>query len=457
MGCGPGVAAYTPPPPNVLVVLLDDIGLDGVGAYGLSPHPPRTPTIDQLASEGVTFTHAYAYPLCSPTRAALLTGRYGRRFALGSNIPFNGSNYALPLEEVTIAEMARLSASGDYRSGIYGKWHLGSRTIVDVEHHPRLQGFDHAVTNVANLQSALDPKDAPSHDYAHWEEVEDGVPRHVDGYQPTHLVDVALKGIARLGEPWVVYLPMHTAHGPMHVPPASLQTTGVTDESTAPELFRAVVEAGDRELGRLLARLPPRVRKRTVVLVMGDNGTNAPNSAEGWSALGGKGTVADGGIRVPLVIAAPGLAPPGTVHDGLVHAVDLFPTIAELIGVDLAEVHSGGDRTVEIDGHSLVPALRHPEGPGTRQWLYTEHFGPEGATQDWRVDKRVLTDGHYKLVDYPTLGTQVLTQVGPSPEDETANLLLELPLSTDALAAYQALSDEIDGIVPTLAADAATR
>lgn len=436
-GCGPPPASPRGSAPNVLVVLLDDVGLDGIASYGLAPTPPSTPTIDGLAARGVRFTHAFASPVCAPSRAALLTGRHGRRTGFGGNIPFNRFDTELSLDEVTLAELVGASTRGRYRSGVFGKWHLSTASTPGVATFPHQQGFDHAVVTFANISTFVLP-DETRHDYFHWEEVRDGAILHRDGYNTSATIDDAIAGIETLGEPWLVYLPLHAAHEPLHVPPASLQGTGATPDSPAPQKARAMIEAADTELARLLEALGEEVLARTTVFVMGDNG------AETWASelplRGGKGTFFDAGIRVPLVVAGPQVVRPG-VSDALVHLVDVFPTVAEISGSPLPQRRT-------IDGRSLLPYLADPARRGARTTVFTEMFSPHGRGP-YAFDRQAISDGRYKLVRGAHDGVEWLTEVGPSPADEGADLLPG-GLSAEQARAHEALGEALSAFVEQL-------
>ena len=169
IGCAPPVselAGRTPPSPadsgtetvapldNVLIVLIDDVGVDNVGVYGRSDSAPLTPSLDALAAEGVRFDNAYAYPTCSPTRGAILTGRYGRRHGLGNVIHPHKTTRQMRVSEVTIPRMLGLAAT-PWSTAALGKWHLAGFHSNDGLNHPNVLGFDHYRGNFGNLQDQM--------------------------------------------------------------------------------------------------------------------------------------------------------------------------------------------------------------------------------------------------------------------------------------------------------------
>lgn len=396
-GCGPGdvpelVETAEPPtvevPANILILLTDDQGVDKVGAYGEHPFPPPTPNIDALAASGVLFRNAYAAPVCSPGRAALLTGRYGRRTGIGGVIQLR-DGVALPLGEVTIPELLGTAEPPYTNSGI-GKWHLAAANTPDAFDQPNLQGFAHYAGTVGNLYDVVEP-DAQKHGYYHWEKLTDGVLAIEDHYATTVQVDDALQAITTLPEPWFVYVAFSAPHEPLDPPPAELAPTFGALPSDAPsrQLYSAVVEALDTEIGRLLGSIDPDVRARTTIFLLSDNGTPTHAILEPWDRDRGKDTPFEGGSNVPLIIAGPQVADPGTESVALVHAVDVFATIAAIAGVPVAP---------DVDGRSLLPLLADPTADGPRDVVHVEKFLPAGVPP-YFVDWRISRDRAFKVID----------------------------------------------------------
>ena len=438
-----GVGAH-----NVLVVLLDDVGVDKVGAYGIHPDPPYTPTLDSLADEGVRFDRAYATPLCGPTRAALLTGRTGRRTGFGNNVLWYSGDFALPATETTFAELVAESEIATWSTAAFGKWHLADADTPDVLTHPNLHGFEHFDGTVANLTSAFDISDGLPHDYYHWERNVDGQVEHVDGWQPTVMTDDALDWIDGLREPWVVYFAMHVAHGPLQLPPEDLHGLAVDADDPAPLQFAALMEAGDAELGRLLANLPDGALERTTVVVLSDNGTKGSNMAAPWNPARGKGSIYEGGIRVPLIVTGPLVAQPGSTSDALVYVTDVFPTIADIACVDPAALESPRGTPLAIDGLSLVPWLRDPDAPG-RDFLFVEQFGRPGPPPYNGLDKRIMVGSNWKLVDDVGAGMEMLLTIADDPSLEGEDTLADGLTATEQFA-YDELRAALDAHMPGL-------
>lgn len=382
-------------PPNVLVLLTDDQGVDKVGVYGEHPTPPPTPNIDAFAAEGVLFRNAYAAPICSPGRAALLTGRYGRRTGIGGVIQLHDGS-ALSPGEVLIPEMLALADVPYTNSGI-GKWHLASIDAPNGLDHPNVAGFDHYAGALANLYDTIDD-DGERYGYTHWEKVTDGVLTVEDRYATTVQVDDALDAIATLPEPWFVYVGFSAPHEPLDPPPVELApiSGALSVLSPRPLLYAAVVEALDTEIGRLLGSIDPDVKARTTIFLMSDNGTPAHAILAPWNPQRGKDTPFEAASNVPLIVVGPQVGAPGTESAALVHAVDLFATIAEIAGLSLGD--DGPLAEVAHDGLSLLPLLADPAADWPREVVHVEKFLPAGLPP-YHVDWRISRDASFKVIE----------------------------------------------------------
>lgn len=364
-------------PPNLLLVVIDDVGVDRLRPYG--NEDARTPHLDALAARGRVFRHAWAYASCSPARAALVTGRHARRTGYGSNVE-PPDVYRLDPAQTTIAEVLR-AAPVPYATAFLGKWHL--ETAREGWGGPRSQGWDRYAGSQSNLVG----------DYFSWQKrgVEGGV-FVTDVYATTDTANDAITAMTTLPEPWFVTASFNAPHPPFHTPPASLATIhpSVGAQRSVEVELTEMLEAWDTEFGRVLDALPPTVRDRTWIVVIGDNGD--PITDGQWSAEGGKLSLAEGGVHVPLIVAGPGIDAPGP-SDALVSVVDLFPTFAELGGADLSGLRAVRRPTepLELDGRSLVPALRDPAAE-VHEVILSERFtsGPP-PFESYEVAARSLT------------------------------------------------------------------
>ncbi len=355
------------PPTNVLLVIADDLGTDVLGIYTPGPDAPPTPVIDVLAANGVVFRQAYASPNCSPSRASMLTGRYPFRHHLGSGLqPWE--TFALPDAETTLPEVLAQASEGQIETAAIGKWHLSTENVGGGLLAPNVNGFDHYDGTLYNLYQN------GSLDYYQWHHVVNGVKTTSNEYATTAQVDAALDWIDTAREPWFCYLAFSAPHIPFQLPPEHLYTVDTTggDPDTNPRpIYNAMVEALDTELGRLLTSMDPAVLANTTIVFVGDNGTPNQAAVPPFSPDHAKGTVYEGGVHVPLIVAGPNVAA-GENADAFVHVVDLFPTITELLGVDAQTelAHT------TLDGDTLTPWFSTPSLPTRRTEAFSEWYYP---------------------------------------------------------------------------------
>jgi arylsulfatase A-like enzyme len=416
-------------------VVLDDIGVDKIGAYDLHDHPAPTPTLDGLAADGVRFDAAWATPMCSPTRAALLTGRLPGRTGVGELIAVDESQDWLDGEDTLPKVLAR-SPHGAYTSALTGKWHLGAIDDVD---HPARAGFAHHAGSMNNPGVATE-SDGARRGYSHWQKNTDGALAFTDTYMTTDTVDDAIDQLRTLPEPWLLYVPFNAAHVPWHLPPDDLHdlTPGATPSNA--DKLDMMIAALDTELGRLLDAMTAAQRASTTIVVVGDNGTNGDVTRPPVDPDRGKGTLFEGGIRVPLIVVSPLVAEPGRTSDALVHVVDVLPTAAELAAVDL-------DDGVRRDGRSWMPLLTDPDAPWDREFLVSQHFAPNGFDPTTRG--YAVRDDRYNLIATLPADTAEwhhrLFDLGAGSLDEGPDLL-ESALSGEAQQAYDRLTSELDAL-----------
>ncbi|MEO2007955.1 MAG: arylsulfatase, partial [Pirellulaceae bacterium] len=332
------VPAMSAEKPNILFVLTDDQGWWDVGMRGNKDLD--TPVLDALSEESVDFSRFYAAPVCAPTRAGLMTGRYCFRTGL-YNTRFGGDT--LGLSEVTIAE--QLKKAG-YRTGCFGKWHLGKYA----PYQPHHRGFDEFL---GHYHGHIDKYDYPD------QIVHNGKPVEARRYVTDLFTDAAIEFIeTNQKQPWFCYLPFNAPHSPWVVG-TSHDGQARGDLLINKYLKRglelreariyAMIDIIDQNVGRLLKTLDElKLTDNTVVLFMTDNGGVSRHFKAGLRA--NKGSIYEGGVRVPLFVRWPKHFPAGGRVEAQCSHVDLFPTFCELAGVPLPD-----DR--KIDGMSLLPLL----------------------------------------------------------------------------------------------------
>jgi arylsulfatase A-like enzyme len=428
------VSELTADPPNVLIILADDFGTDNVAVYGEAPDAPRTPNLDALAGQGVRFRNAYGYPICSPTRAALLTGRLARRTGMGAIVEWNDT-FELPLEEVTIAEFLD-SGPYDYATTAIGKWHLSGPDTPNAFRHPNLQGFDHYAGPIHNLyfedDSQKEKRDGQRSDYYSFDRVVDGELGRSSTYATHQQTDDALDAIRTMPEPWFLYVAYNAVHSPFQPPPDA----GLPPNAPVPVKYDAMVRDLDTQIGRLLAGLEGK-RQRTIVVFLGDNGTPKEAITPPFDPKRGKTTIYEGGTNVPLIVAGPGVTARGASADALVHVVDVLPTLARLTGLDPRNVGA------RLDGVSFAEVLREPTSPGGRKFVYTERMSPAGPPP-WTGQWSAVRDERYKLVKSPDGEIRFFDLQGRN-DDGPARERSELP--DDERARFDALLAELERAV----------
>ncbi len=385
--------------PNFVFILADDLGTPPVAAYGNAYY--QTPNLDRLAREGLRFTDAYAAcPVCSPTRAAFMTGQYPARtrvtdFIAGGQFPFARLQQPewqkfLPLSALTLAEA--LSARG-YATALFGKWHLARAYVgpESVAEGPDRQGF--AENLITHKPKKTDDPEKDAH----------GVEAIT-----THALDFLERHRDR---PFFLYLPHNSIHSPIMAPRALVEKHRTRPGSDRPEnnpVIAAMMEVLDNSIGRVLAKLDALgLRENTLVIFNGDNGGLLGDAAQiPWR--GGKAQLHEGGIRVPLLARWPGTIAAGRLSAAPVTTVDFFPTFLELAASTLSPLRPSSLTT--LDGVSLAAHLRGgpPPARDAIYWHYPHYHssgdgGPAGAVRA----------GEWKLVEYYE---HTLTGSGRAPE-----------------------------------------
>lgn len=386
----------TPGRTNLILILTDDQGYGDVGAHG--NRMIRTPNLDRLAAESVRLTDFHVDPTCSPTRAALLTGRYSTRTGVWHTIM--GRSLMAPRER-TIAE---LFAEAGYRTAMVGKWHLGDNYPL----RPHDQGFSLAFYHRGGVVGQVG--DDLGNDLYDDTYVRNGVPERTSGYATDVWFDEALRFVERNREhPFFLYLAPNAAHWPYYVDPEYERP--YRDAGVPPTMarFYGMISNLDYNIGRLEARLRESgLAENTILVFTTDNGSaegfgnwrGEPGSWQGWNAgmRDGKGSAYDGGHRVPFFLRWPKGRLVGGRELGLLSAhIDVLPTLAELCGVELPA-------QLQLDGKSLVPAIRsaaapHPDaaaaGPAKR--VLFVHSQRAFTPVEWRQSS-VMTE-RWRLVD----------------------------------------------------------
>ncbi len=461
-----GCVARNDVPPNIVLIIIDDMGWVDTGVYGSTFY--ETPNIDRLAAEGARFTQFYtASPVCSPTRASIMTGKYPARLNLTNWIGGEQEGELLqaeyirelPLEEITFADA--FQAIG-YVTGYIGKWHLGGEP-----YYPQFQGFDinvaaHHAGQPGSYFFPYKNERAPRFDVPGLEDGEEGE------YLTDRLTNESLRFMeANQDRPFLLVLSHYAVHTPLESKqelaekyqakasglqplegPAFLPegTTGMTKQRQDHAVYAGMIQSTDMSVGLILDRLDELgLADRTIVIFVSDNGglstlmnssTRSPTSNLPLRA--GKGWLYEGGIRSPMIMKWPGVTEPGSVVDEPSITNDLFPTLMEMAEVPLSIDFRG-------DGVSLVPLLRGAGGLD-REALYWHfpHYHGSGNTPTGAVRA-----GDYKLIEWFEDGRVELYNLAQD-VGETANLATQMPeKEEELLRLLRDWRERVDARMPT--------
>lgn len=419
---------------NVVFILVDDMGATDLGCTGSNLY--ETPNIDRLARQGMRFTTAYsACTVCSPTRAALLTGKDPARLHITDWIPGHVRPHAklsppdwlmhLPTDE---PNLARIFSAAGYATASIGKWHLG-----DADSYPDKLGFG---VNIGGYE-----KGQPPSYFAPYR-----IPTLTEGpageFLSDRLTDEALKFIeANKAKPFFLYLPHYAVHTPLQAKQdvvekyrAKIRPDSVQKNPT----YAALVESVDDSVGRILKKLSETgLESRTIVVFTSDNGGLLPVTVN-LGLRAGKGSAYEGGVRVPLIVKWPGVTKPDSLCSVPVTTVDFFPTLLEAAGLKDAPNHV-------VDGESIVPLLRDASAVLKRRtifWHYP-HYHPGGATP-----YSAVRDGNWKLVEFYEDQHTELYDLSRDPGETTDLVAKEPRRATEMRAKLDAWRKEVGAQPP---------
>ncbi len=331
-------AADATPRPNIVFLLADDLGYADVGFMGSKDM--RTPNLDKLAKGGAILAAHYVQPVCSPTRAALMTGRYATHTGVYTIVRPH-AKWGLPLQERTLANALK---EAGYETAITGKWHLGEfeRTYL-----PTSRGFDHQHGHYFGMIDYFTHIREGTHDWHH-----DDVELKEEGYS-THLI---AREACRLiternkAKPLFLYVPFNGVHSPMQVPESYMQPYAALKPNR--QKLAGMLAAVDEAIGQIVAALEAAgMRENTLIIFSSDNGGPNPVALSDNGPLrAGKGTIYEGGVRVCACVNWPGHIPTGVTINEPMHAVDWFPTLVKLAG-------GKGEAKLPLDGRDVWPML----------------------------------------------------------------------------------------------------
>ena len=352
--------------PNILFIIADDLGKDAINGYQEGSIKPNTPNIDAIRNNGLMFSNFWVNPSCTPTRGAIITGKYGYRTGV------KGVGDMLNSSETVIQKYINENTNGAYATAVVGKWHLSGNNPT---FNPESFGIDYYA---GLIRGAVD-------NYYQWQLTEDGTTSLQTNYTTEVFTELAIDWISIQSKPWFLWLAYNAPHTPFHIPPGNMHSQGALPEYAvgidATPYYMAAIEAMDFQIGSLLDSLPE--REQTLIIFIGDNGTPNQVAQSPYSSSTVKNTLYQGGINVPMFISGNGVSRTG-MDTNLLTGTDLFATIAQIAGVNVNEYEdSKGFKSL------------FSQSSGIRNFQYSEL--KDGSNESWTI-----SDGSYKLLKKDT-------------------------------------------------------
>lgn len=350
--------------PNILFIIADDLGKDAINGYQEGSIKPSTPNIDAIRNNGLMFSNFWVNPTCTPTRGAIITGKYGYRTGV------RGVGDVLNSSETVIQKYINDNTNGTYATAVVGKWHLSGNSA---SFNPESFGIDYYA---GLIRGVVD-------NYYRWQLTEDGATNLQTNYATEVFTDLAIDWLDDQSKPWFLWLAYNAPHTPFHVPPSNMHSQGALPEYAAgmdaTPYYMAAIEAMDFQIGRLLESLSSDERENTVIIFIGDNGTPNQVAQSPYSSSTVKNTLYQGGINVPMFISGNGISRTGT-DPHLLNGTDLFATIAQIARVNVTEYHdSKGFKDLFSQSNEI------------RNFQYSEL--KDDSTESWTI-----SNGTYKLL-----------------------------------------------------------
>lgn len=350
--------------PNILLIIADDLGKDATNGFTEGNIKPNTPHIDAIRNNGLSFSNLWVNPTCTPTRASIITGKYG----YSTNV--KGAGDVLAQSEVTLQKYIDDNTNNGYASALIGKWHLsGNNSMVN----PESFGIDYYA---GLIRGAVD-------NYYRWQLSESGISGLETGYITEKLTDLSIDWVNQQSKPWFLWLAYTAPHTPFHVPPSNTHSQGDLPSYSSGmnplPYYMAAIESMDYQIGRLLNNISNEEKDNLVIIFIGDNGTPIQVAQRPYSSATVKSTLYQGGVNTPMFISGINVSRVGT-DDNLITSTDLFATIAEIAGVNTPQVH---------DSKSFKSLLS--QSSKIRDYQYSEM--KDETDEQWTISNK-----EYKLI-----------------------------------------------------------
>ncbi len=392
--------------PNILLIIADDIGKDAINGFTEGTIKPNTPNIDAIRNNGLSFSNFWSYPTCSPTRASIITGKYGYR----TGVKWAGD--ILDQSETVLQKYINDQTNNSYATAVVGKWHLAGS---DASFNPETLGINYYAGLIRGS----------AQNYNNWVLTENGTGSFVQDYTTEKFTDLAIDWIGQQEKPWFMWLAHNAPHTPFHLPPQGMHSQGNLPEYVEGmdeiPYYMAAIEAMDFQIGRLLDSLPNEKRENTIIIFIGDNGTPNQVAQAPYKFSSAKGSLNQGGINVPMFVSGKGVTRSG-IDDNLTSSTDLFSTIAELAGVDSKGIH---------DSKSFKSLFT--QSAPIREFQYSEK-------KDGNKDLWTISNGTLKLIENAN-GNKELYNLQSDPYE--SNNLLDGTLTSSDMNAKSKLEEEL--------------
>jgi len=384
--------------PNIIIILADDLGWADVGYHG---GKIATPNIDRLARQGVCLENFHVCPLCSPTRAGLMTGRWPIRYGIGESVITPWRKYGLPTTERTLADL--VATAGYERRGVIGKWHLGH---YKKKYLPLNRGFTHFYGHYNGMFDYFTHKREGELDWHRNFETcrDEGYATDLIGHEAARFINES-----PIDKPFFLYVPFDAPHLPMQAKEQDIAKYSNIDNEKK-RIYAAMVDSMDQAIGKILGAIDTKgIANNTFVLFFSDNGAISYGDNGPWRS--GKGSVYEGGLRVPAIVRWPGRIRGGRTVDAMMGYIDVYPTVKSIAGITDPDPNP-------LDGRDMLEVFRGKAKAPKRNWF---SYIAQG-----RPDSTAVCDGTWKLVVVGGSVLDVTLDSGTLPGDSKTKPSVEL-------------------------------
>jgi arylsulfatase B len=415
---------------NVILIIADDLGSDWCGFQENRVDTVNMPNVRKLLSRGVRFSNAWSNPVCSPTRAGVLTGRYSFRTGVGN---VASATIQLDTAETTLPKLLKNpNAPTRYTTANIGKWHLHTPTTANYN-NPYKMGYDYFAGSFSGQLV----------DYRNWTKITNNIASNSTIYATSETTNDAITWLGTQNtQPFFLWLAYNAPHSPFHLPPDTLHSyrnlsgTAQDINQNPKAYFKAMAEALDNQIGKLFTWLQANNKwENTDIIFIGDNG-NTMNTAQTAPFNRAKSTVYQQGIHVPFIVSGPSVVSPGRTSSALVNVQDLFASILELANYTNWRTQIPANKPV--DSKSLVPILKNT-ATEARPWAYSEIFNIPATAS---VSVRTMRNTTYKLIHFDSSRVQEFYNLATDPTERT-NILAQT-LSAAERTNYDYLCAEME-------------